>query len=375
MIIATAQRLVFDEIYYVPASLDIFKGIASNLEHPPLVKILMSFSIGAFGNNLIGWRIVSVVSALIATWLTYKVAQHYVSERLATYSAALLSTSTIFLLVGSTGILDMPTLAFSLAGLYTYLQRKHLQSATLFGLALLSKEIALLPTLATGLYALTKKVNKRKLATATIILLTVSLGGLWIYDLAYQPTIIIHDKQGNPVGEPIQINNPFNHIYAVITYQRTLNNLRAPNPNQYYPPLSWTTPFAHNSWNPLSWYWAKTQTGKQIANWQAQPNPLIEYTMFPLLAALPYFAWKRKDSKLWLLWLWTATTYLPWLIAGFLVRMEANFYIVYSLPTLAIGTSYIFSLITNQKLKWMLATGYFVAASLAFLAYFPIRLL
>ena len=197
----------------------------------------------AFYNN-ISWRITAVITALIATYLTYKIARSFTTEKLSVYAAALLSTSTIFLLCGSTGILDMPMLAFSLAAIYFYLQRKHATSATCFALAVLSKELALLPALATFLYAILKKHSRKKLLVCITVFITLSIGGLWIYDLATQQTIIILDQHNNPVSAPIKIDNPFTHIYATIIYQRTLNGVR--NSTYLSPPLTWVTPFGAN---------------------------------------------------------------------------------------------------------------------------------
>jgi 4-amino-4-deoxy-L-arabinose transferase-like glycosyltransferase len=379
IVIVTARIKVFDELYYVLAAQKMLQGIPYNFEHPPLAKAFIALSIAAFGNNFIAWRIPSVIFALTATYLTYLIAKKYMSEKMATYSAALLTCSTIFLIVGSCGTLDMPMLALSLLGIYAYLNKKTVQTGVWLGLAVLAKETAILIAAALWIYTWIKRDSKKRILILTTIFLIVSFAGLSIYDLAYHQTVTIYNDKGQATSPTITINNPFSHIEAVWYYQRTLVTERTPNSTQNYPPIGWVTPFDHNSFNPLSWYWAAnyigntTTLGKKIVNWSEQPNPFIEYTTFPLLLTLPFIAWKKHKEELSLLWLWIAFTYLPWLIIGCFGKIEASFYIVSATPALTIGTAYYLSLIQNRKTKWIIATLYLAGAITFFLYYFPIN--
>jgi hypothetical protein len=141
-----------------------------------------------------------------------------------------------------------------------------------------------------------------------------------------------------------------------------------------YSVYSWVTPFDVNSFKPLAWYWAVYPSGFHL-EWLAQPNPAIEYLMFPMLVLLPLFWLKRKDSVASMCWLWLLCSFGPWFIADFFVRFEANFYIVYSLPALAIGCAYIYSMVKARKLRVGLAFTHLIFGMLIFFYYFPIPLL
>jgi dolichyl-phosphate-mannose-protein mannosyltransferase len=55
-------KLNFDEFHYVAAAKHflVFDQIP-NMEHPPLAKIIMAAGIKAFGDNPLGWRIMSTL--------------------------------------------------------------------------------------------------------------------------------------------------------------------------------------------------------------------------------------------------------------------------------------------------------------------------
>ena len=93
--------------------------------------------------------------------------------------------------------------------------------------------------------------------------------------------------------------------------------------------------------------------------------------MFPLLAVLPFFVWKRQGVLAKFVWLWLACTFLPWLFASVFVRMEANFYVVYSVPALALGAAYLYSLLKCSRMRYLLALLHLVGAGGMFLYYFP----
>jgi len=75
--IGTPTTPFFDEIHYVPAMRAFLTlGGAVNMEHPPLAKLIMAGGMAAFGDNPLGWRVMSLlfgtlalVSAMRAMWL------------------------------------------------------------------------------------------------------------------------------------------------------------------------------------------------------------------------------------------------------------------------------------------------------------------
>jgi predicted membrane-bound dolichyl-phosphate-mannose-protein mannosyltransferase len=157
------NNLFWDEVYYVPSSVDALHGVASNLEHPPLVKLIVGGVIGVVGNSWLAWRLPIILFAAVASALTYLIARRFLSERLSLFAVALLSLSTIFLLVGVCSILEMPFIAFGLAGIYFALRAKYGLSGLMFGLSFLCKELAVMLFVATLVYLAVKKTPFWKL--------------------------------------------------------------------------------------------------------------------------------------------------------------------------------------------------------------------
>jgi 4-amino-4-deoxy-L-arabinose transferase-like glycosyltransferase len=356
----STRTFVFDECYYIPAARDILSGAVSNLEHPPLAKFIMAGSIATFGDNWFAWRLPIIVFALVATFLTYKIGCRFLSEKQATFAAALLSASVIFFVVGSVAMLDMPMIAFCLAGLYLVLKEKYVFAGVMFGLGFLSKEIALLMFGVAVVYLFVKKVPYRRIFPFLVVFTVVCFMGMWAYEIAYQPV----------VGHTL-ITNPFQQASIWITYQFNLNGIRNPNATMFYPPIGWVTPFGTNALHPQAWHW-EIFGSRMMIQWLSQPNPMVEYFMFPLLAALP-FLWKRNEGdKLKLIWLWLTALYLPWLLVGLFVRTESNFYIVYSSPMLALGATYLLTQIKKSIVRQVVGATLLIVAFAFFLYWFPI---
>lgn len=361
LVASTAHSYVFDEQYYVPAAKDFTAGAVSNLEHPFLAKSFIGLSVDVVGDWWLGWRLPSILFCLGSVFLTYKIARCFVSEGLAVFSAALLCLSSVFFLVGDTAILDVFALGLGLAGVYLYLTDRFVLSGLTFGLAVLCKELAFLLLIAVGLHMVFRRLPIKKAVIVFGAAALPVLGLLWFYDLAYQPVV-----------GGLAVNDPFTHVALVVNYQLHLNGLRGG--SDVYSVWSWVTPFDHNSFNPLAWYWATYQNGFSVA-WLAQPNPAVEYLMFPLLGALVFLWQKGRGKCVSLCWLWLVCSFGPWFIANFFVHLEGNFYVVYSLPALAVGCAYLYSLVRSSRLRWGLALTQLSVGVLFFLYYFPVPIL
>jgi hypothetical protein len=192
-------------------------------------------------------------------------------------------------------------------------------------------------------YMVIAKVGKWKILFFCGVGFAVSFFGLWLYDLVWHPAAM------NAVVNPVE------HLWLMVVYQLKLNGVvRAASSYAWYPPVAWVSPFGVNAFNPLRWIWLSVG-GRLVYAWFSQPNAAVEYLMFPLLMALPVAYVVKKNAVALLSWLWIACSFLPWFVAGFFVRTEGNFYVVYSVPFLAIGCAYGYSLIGNRKLKYSLA--------------------
>ena len=360
-----SKYFVFDEAYYVPSSVDALHGIASNLEHPPLVKLLVGAAIGVGGDNWLMWRLPIILFAVAASYFVYLIAKRFLSERLSLFAVGLLSLSTIFLLVGSCSILEVPFIAFGLAGVYLALRGKYGLSGLMFGLGFLCKELAVLVFAATFIYLASRRIGVWKLLWFGAVGFLAAFFGLWLFELVYQPLV-----QGVLVGNPIQ------HLWIVVNYQFNLNGLRNKADalwTVWYPPVAWVSPFGANAWNPQRWIWL-TVGGKLYYQFTPQPNGAVEYLMFPLLVLLPAAYWFKRNALALVSWLCLCFSFLPWLLVGFFVRTEANFYVDASVPFLCLGCAYLYSLIRSRRLRWSLALIQLALGVIFFLVYFPIPL-
>ncbi|WEK42079.1 MAG: glycosyltransferase family 39 protein [Candidatus Sphingomonas colombiensis] len=74
--VAVPHKLVFDEIYYVPAArafLDHTRLL--NVEHPPLAKELIAIGIRLFGDTPVGWRFMSTLAGTATVIAVFAIVQ------------------------------------------------------------------------------------------------------------------------------------------------------------------------------------------------------------------------------------------------------------------------------------------------------------
>ena len=125
------NELVFDEIYYVDGARDflkygveIEKGSAEFIVHPPVGKWVIASGIKLFGDNSFGWRFSTALLGTISILFVYLIAKHlFNSERWALLSAALVSLDGLHLVMSRTSLLDM-TLMFFVLKVFTLYSRK-----------------------------------------------------------------------------------------------------------------------------------------------------------------------------------------------------------------------------------------------------------
>lgn len=183
------SKLYFDEFHYVPAAKDLVSNIAStNLEHPPLGKIIIGVSIRLFGDGPLGWRIPSILFGVMSILLFFKIARIIFQDHLTAFLTSLLAMTNMWIFIQSRiAMLDIFLLFFLLLGIYFYLvllNNKSLLNEILcfgsFGLATAVKWNAVfifIPTIVFYFYQ-----NKNIVKTFLLILLSV-----FIYYLTFIP--------------------------------------------------------------------------------------------------------------------------------------------------------------------------------------------
>lgn len=201
------KSLVFDESFYVPAARDILNGIASNPEHPFVGKAWIALGILLFGDNWFGWRIIPTIFGILSLIVFYLIAKHFLRERLAVYSTALLGFEVIFFVHSSLALLEVPSVFFALLAFWLYYKRngrKFLQIPTYYwlaavamGLSYLSKETAAFFVITIiFLYISRTQYSKyrellpklKKGLLLLLVLVGIYLIPVTIYDQIYQPS-------------------------------------------------------------------------------------------------------------------------------------------------------------------------------------------
>ena len=411
---------MFDESYYVTASLDLLHGVANNLEHPFFGKLWGALGIAIFGDNFFGWRIFYAVIGTLSVWLMYELARVFFTKEKALLAASMLAFENLFFVHTSLLLLDGPPVLFALAGYLAYFKRRYYVSALLFGLCILSKEDGLFFVLALVIYHLwahgssvIRRVEplglKKILVFALILTLVVSVP-LWGYDAAYHPyskttildeTVVSIDPltnftvtstttktlQSYPVTEPAQ-----NFIFY-FTYQTSLKGCGSTNPWNCYP-WNWILPF---NVAPLPYFVSDNTVTKTTTtcaspgvcaqsisatithpvDWQGIGNLVVWYSIW---LVVPLVAWRllRRTAKEadGLVACLIAGTYAPWILVSVLTqRVEYAFYFINTDVGLALGIPLVVTFLARGRVgaERLLIVLWVGAAVVFFFHYFPVN--
>ena len=86
------NKLMFDEVYYVPSGKDVFDMVRrSNEEHPLFAKWLIGLSTALFGDTPVGWRALSTVAGVATMLSVYFVTLRLFGDIRTAATAALLA--------------------------------------------------------------------------------------------------------------------------------------------------------------------------------------------------------------------------------------------------------------------------------------------
>lgn len=404
---------VFDESFYVPASLDLLHGVASNLEHPFFGKVWGVLGISIFGDNFFGWRIFYAAIGTIAVWLLYELARQFLSKEKALFAASLLAFENMFFIHTSLLLLDGPPVLFALAGFLGYFKKRYYLSALAFGLCILSKESGVFFLLALLLYHVWanwkniripgRPLAFRKILVFGIILSLVVSLPLWGYDYAYhpsakstvvlQPSVVI-DQVSNQTFTTTKtstmhsdnVTNPLQNFEYYFTYQSSLTGCGKTDQWNCYP-WSWILPY---DVTPLPYYVNSVSVTSTARNgtiigvtdyhpidWQGMGNLVVWYSIW-LVA--PVLAWKlirrRAAEAEALAASLIAATYLPlYYISLVSHRVEYAFYFLNTDVGLALGIPLVIGFVARGSVKTerLLMLFWLVAAVAFFFAYFPVN--
>jgi dolichyl-phosphate-mannose-protein mannosyltransferase len=381
------NTLIFDESYYVNAARIILgspvangdhysgepAGLDPNDEHPPLGKVLIAASMAIFGDNGIGWRLPSVIAAMIALAALYRIVRSAgESAWLGILAVALFAFDNLAFVHGRIATLDMMVLAPLLAGAWAGLRERWLAAGALTGLAMLVKLTALFGLLSllilVGLTIAGKLWHERRLAAADLRPLVavgagfaiVTVAGLWLLDLRFTT-----------------FTNPIEHLRHMLEYGTNLTrhgDLSSGCPGADSAPWQWLINDCEITYLRVG---STVRAGSEIVAQHASVdvrgamNPVL---LGGLVLAVPFSIWAavRERSRLatWAL-AWAGASFLPYIPLALLGHRIT--YIYYFLPVVPAVAAAIALLLLRGGLPRLVVWG-FVAAYLAgWIAYFPFR--
>jgi predicted membrane-bound dolichyl-phosphate-mannose-protein mannosyltransferase len=380
-----SNGLIFDEAYYVNAArvIDSIKppagasyvneplGMDPNHEHPPLGKLFIAWSIRAFGDNGVGWRVPSVIAGMLCILLLYLIVLAAGGDRwLALLAAALFSFDNLVLVHSRIGVLDIFLLAFMLLAAWGALRGWPWLAGIGAGLACLVKingtyaVAALLVFYAVFAFLRWRRERRfpREEVVAAVIMLAVFLplwfAGLFVLDHAVTT-----------------FKTPVEHIQFMIKYGFALKRAGGPANVESYP-WQW---LINEVQMPYLRVDQTVSTGphdqqvRAIINFRGAMNPILIGT-FPLaLAYSAWRAWKFRERLSVFVIAWVIGVYLPFYYLA--IAGQRISYIFYFLPTMPVVAISIAQLLRHDALPRLVLWVYLVAVLGGFLGYFPFRAL
>lgn len=362
---------IFDEAHYVRAVRQIILWSPTgeyhpNIEHPPLVKVLIMLGIMILGDNPWGWRIFPALSGVASIYILGIIAYQLTrDEKLSLIAASLFAFDITSFNLGSMAILDPTTLMFSLLGTLFYLRRNALSAGIALGLALLCKLTAifviaalvimeLLTLLWRGYRRVNLKTSLKYLVKILLYAFIIMISGLWIYDYYYQI-----------------FPNPFMHLSFMLRYHSTM---LTPNSSEGSSPLSWTNPvlqFPRELYAGV--YTMIDNKVYYIIAYYGMQTPLWWVT-WAVIGFLAYFlAIGLKEGKFnvsdCFVLVWLACNYLSYFPIS-LLRPVYSFYFYMNVPIVALGIS---RLLSGDKLAELMLYGLLAAQLIYFILFFPVK--
>jgi 4-amino-4-deoxy-L-arabinose transferase-like glycosyltransferase len=399
--------MVFDEAYYVPASLTTLAGEAANLEHPPLGKLIGAAGIALFGNNWFGWRFPQVVISTVGLYLFYLVAKRLLGgDPWALGATIMLGLDTIFFIHGGILLLDAPAFMLGFLTLELYFRKRYWWSAICMGLAFFDRELTvfIFVTLVAYHIAVNRGAFKQAakfLSRYTLAALLVLFILLWAYDIHFQPaqstmvtsninTNVVVGQSGQPITTIIQtfmstsseniMRNPVQNIMFDFNYNGphgiVLNETTV---HAYEHPVDWILPI--DPFDQPTYYRVDiTVTAGNVTNdytpiwYQAQPNLPLWYGIWPAAFGLALALIRRKEWETALfIAVGIGSNYLPWVVLDMLVRrIGFNYYYLYTLPFVALGLVFAIKMLPRNTAKIILAS-YIIVELAFFLWFFPVH--
>lgn len=397
--------MIFDEAHYVPASVMTLQGIAANAEHPPLPKIIGAIGIALIGNNWFGWRFPQVAMQVAALYLFYLIAKRFLGHPWDLGATVLLAFDTVWFIHGGALLIDMTFFLFSFLAIEFYLRNRYGWSAVSMGMAFFAREMAVwwFPALAAYHLVKNRKTLKPTLKLGlrySLIVLLVLMVCMFAYDMKYQPVksasvtnIVLRNVVLSPNGTAVTTTtttsqsisrevmwNPIDHLMFIARYHGPEGIVT----NASYTPYSyaWNWIIPNDPFNSPTYYRVDVtaRTGDVVMRfipiwYRSQANLALWYGIWPAVVGLLYVLFKGKEGKDEAFFMLSGIllNYMPWVMLSILThRMGFNYYMIYTLPFIALGLASTWKLLPKTIGTKILVANILLAAAF-FIWFFPVR--
>jgi predicted membrane-bound dolichyl-phosphate-mannose-protein mannosyltransferase len=329
--------------YVVDARIIIKNGKDPNWQHPPLGKWIIASSIIIFGDNPIGWRIPSLIFAIVSIVVFYFICKELTGdEKVSLFATFLLSIDFMHIEMSKIGMLDMLFFAPTLAGFYFFSKKNpnYILAGILFGLGLSVKWTALLGIAATlGYMILNKEFELKKVLCLIII-------PFLIYTVIFIPYFL----QGKTILD-----------WMSEQMEKSKTHLAMEGSTSKIEILSWLIG------RPGFLVWEKEEIsifrmGNRSISFIG--NPLV---WLPGVVALAILLYKKGNKAIWFSFIWFTFFYIPWLIIP-----RSNVFIFYMLPVIPAFCLAISKILFEKYEKILMP--YFILVLISFILFSPILL-
>ncbi|RLC94824.1 MAG: hypothetical protein DRI39_01665 [Chloroflexi bacterium] len=142
---AIGNRLVADEIWYVPEANSLLHGgPPTDYVHPFLGKLFIMAGVAGLGDNPWGWRTASVVFATISVVIFYFICRRLAGKRTAFFASFILVFENFTFLYCGVAMLDVFSYTFMLLSFVLYLDKRYAACGAAIALAALCKSTGFL---------------------------------------------------------------------------------------------------------------------------------------------------------------------------------------------------------------------------------------
>ncbi len=362
-------ELVFDEVYYVDGAKDYLahgveldKGAAEFIVHPPVGKWAIALGIKVFGDNPFGWRFTAALIGTVSILLVYLIAkQLFKSEFISVVAAALMALDGLHLVMSRTALLDIFLSFFILLAFYLLIKEKLWWAGVVFGLALGTKWSAIYVLAAVGIYLL--------IASRRYLLTPIQFGvlPLVVYIASWFGWFLSADGWSR--------NSKSNPLASLINYHREILN--------FHTGLTTDHSYQASAWNwlvlgrPTSFFYDDPKScGADSCSQEvlAIGTPILWWAgLVAIFVAIGYFIYRREKSN-GLILLFLLSSYLPWL--AFPERTTFFFYAIAFQPFLILCIGFVLSKFLENEVTRKVRQQYTLAGvslvALFFAYFFPL---